>query len=95
MTNCFEVLKLPATATQTEIKIRWRELCRVHHPDRGGNAVDFDTYRRAYNEAMEKAADPLRCPDCQGVGKKVVQQGFTIMRTMCKTCSGKGHVPRV
>lgn len=48
MSKAFEKLGLPDTATPDEVKAKWRELCMIHHPDRGGNPVEFDEVRRAF-----------------------------------------------
>jgi len=88
--TCFEILGLARTASETEIKAKWRELCRIHHPDRGGNSVDFMAYREAYNAAMKLASAPVTCPHCGGSGKIMKQHGVTVTRSLCRPCSGRG-----
>lgn len=47
-----KVLGLPKTATKEEIKAKYRELAKVHHPDAGGNATKFQEIKNAYEEAI-------------------------------------------
>lgn len=37
------------TPSLKEVKLRWRELCQRHHPDKGGNKEDFLAVMHAYN----------------------------------------------
>lgn len=48
-----KVLGLPKTATQAEIKNKYRELAKLHHPDKGGNAKKFAEITNAYEEAIQ------------------------------------------
>ena len=36
-----------------QLKARWRGLAAIHHPDRGGNSVEFSTIRNAYQAALK------------------------------------------
>lgn len=49
-------LDLPAGATKAQIKSQFRRLAMKHHPDRFGDAEEFKRVKRAYDEAMAKAA---------------------------------------
>ena len=40
-TNNYEVLGLEKTASKEEIKKAYRKLCKIHHPDVGGNIEKF------------------------------------------------------
>ncbi|MDQ3249901.1 MAG: DnaJ domain-containing protein [Chloroflexota bacterium] len=40
MKNYHSVLEVPATATQEEIKLQYRQMVRIYHPDRFTNPVD-------------------------------------------------------
>lgn len=91
MSKAFEKLGLPATATPDEVKAKWRELCMVHHPDRGGNPVEFDEIRRAYKAAYAEASEPKNCNGCNGTGKTRVARGFSSVEVTCHYCSGTGH----
>jgi hypothetical protein len=50
-----EVLGLSPAATKADIKRRFRELARRHHPDMGGDAKQFVLVKKAYDDAMEQA----------------------------------------
>src|SRR5688572_11320512 len=39
----------PYAPTPEEVKKRWRDLCKKHHPDVGGSREDFDRIMHAYN----------------------------------------------
>ena len=91
MSKAFQTLGLPDTATPDEVKAKWRELCMVHHPDRGGNPVEFDEIRRAYKIAHAEASEPKVCNGCQGSGKTRVSHGFSSVEVTCHYCSGTGH----
>ena len=93
-TTAFEILGLPASATPAEVKQRWRELCRVHHPDRGGNVVEFNTYRRAYLAAYEAASAPVPCPDCGGTGQVRYTSSWSSIFMPCLTCGGSGFLEK-
>lgn len=91
MNKAFTKLGLPDTATPDEVKVRWRELCMVHHPDRGGNPVEFDEIRRAYKQAFTEAGEPKLCSACVGSGKVTQSHGFSSIEMPCPACSGSGY----
>ena len=91
MSKAFATLGLPETATPDEVKAKWRELCMIHHPDRGGNPVEFDEIRRAYKAAYAEASEPKPCPQCQGSGKVKQSHGFSSIDMPCASCGGSGH----
>jgi len=91
MSKAFATLGLPDTATPDEVKAKWRELCMIHHPDRGGNAVEFNTIRKAYKAAMEEASEPKPCMSCKGSGKITQTHGFSSIELPCQACGGSGH----
>lgn len=41
-------IKHPPPYTVTEVKKAWRGLCRIHHPDRGGDEEEFHRVTHAY-----------------------------------------------
>ena len=88
--EAFAKLGLLEDAAPDEIRKRYRELCMVHHPDRGGNAVAFDEVRQAYNVAHEQARAPKNCVRC--MGRKTVQyvKGWTTTEMTCPRCGGTG-----
>ena len=52
----YEVLGLSPAATRADIKRRFRELAKRHHPDvEGGDAKLFVRVKKAYDDAMEQA----------------------------------------
>jgi hypothetical protein len=52
----YEVLGLSPAATKGEIKRRYRELAKRHHPDvEGGDAKLFVRFKQAYDDAMKQA----------------------------------------
>lgn len=91
MSKAFATLGLPETATPDEVKAKWRELCMIHHPDRGGNAVEFNEIRKAYKVAMEEASAPKACPQCNGTGKTKQSHGWSSIELPCQACGGSGH----
>lgn len=46
-----KTLGLPKTATKEEIKAKYRQLAKKHHPDAGGSAAKFNQIQEAYKEA--------------------------------------------
>lgn len=45
-----KILGIPDNATSDEAKKRYRELMKLLHPDRGGDALLFDVVKKAYDE---------------------------------------------
>lgn len=91
MSKAFTLLGLPTTATPDEVKAKWRELVMIHHPDRGGNACDFNDLRKAYQTAYAAASEPKACPQCLGSGKVKQSYGFNSIDLPCASCGGSGH----
>lgn len=91
MSKAFDAMGLPDTATPDEVKAKWRELCMIHHPDRGGNPVEFNTIRKAYKQAFAEASEPKACPQCLGTGKTKQTYGFNSIELPCAQCGGLGH----
>lgn len=48
-----DVLDVPATASRAEIEAAYRRLRSLHHPDKGGDAEQFDRIQKAYAEATQ------------------------------------------
>ena len=44
------LLDLPFDANEQEVKKRFRELAKKHHPDKGGNAANFIELMKAYEK---------------------------------------------
>jgi hypothetical protein len=51
--SCFHVLGFEGEAEAGEVKRRFRELAKVHHPDRGGKHEDFVAISGAYVQALK------------------------------------------
>ena len=47
-------LELPFHATEQEVKKRFRELAKIHHPDTGGDALKFIALMKTYEKLIEK-----------------------------------------
>lgn len=90
----FTLLGLRPTASVKEVQQAFRQLAMVHHPDRGGNAVEFDKLMKASREAQVIAADqePANrpCPTCGGTRRVFVGRGFATTKVACPTCQGAG-----
>ena len=54
MKNPFEVLGVPETADDKEIKKAYRKLAAEHHPDRGGDAEKFKEVAEAYSTISDQ-----------------------------------------
>ncbi|CBH11872.1 chaperone protein DNAj, putative [Trypanosoma brucei gambiense DAL972] len=53
----FAVLGLARTATKAEVKMRYRELARLHHPDSGtGDSEKMERINKAYNFLLKEGA---------------------------------------
>lgn len=52
---CLVTLGLEPPVTGDQVKRRFRELAKVHHPDAGGEAAEFTRIQAAYSEAMQLA----------------------------------------
>lgn len=82
-----EVLGLPEDASSQAIDIKWRELRSELHPDRGGDAAQFDAAKKAYDVAYAEAvARESVCPTCGGSGTIEVMRGFNRIGMACPTC---------
>jgi len=59
--NLYKILKISENATVEEIKRAYRDLVKIHHPDKGGNPEIFNDITRAYkiliNENLRKEYD--------------------------------------
>lgn len=52
MTN-HEILQIKPGASKEEIKIAFRKLAHIHHPDKGGKVEDFTKIKNAYDYLMK------------------------------------------
>ncbi len=53
--NLYDVLGIPPTATEKEIKWAYRKLAGVHHPDKGGDPEMFQKVQHAYDTLIDPA----------------------------------------
>jgi hypothetical protein len=47
----FRILGLPYPCLVDQLKARWRGVAFEHHPDRGGNVIEFMRLKAAYEQA--------------------------------------------
>lgn len=86
--EALHLLELPATATPSEIKRRWRELCMTHHPDHGGDPAALATVTEAYRTAFAVATALFEmCGKCGGQGEVHITQGLYTITMPCPICS--------
>lgn len=91
MSNAFEVLGLPPSASLDAVKDKYRRLSMIHHPDRGGDAETFSRLNKAYKEAIVIAQEPRQCAACSGSGKTIQSFGFNTVTINCRFCAGSGQ----
>lgn len=91
MHNAFTILGVAATATVDEIKAKWRELCMIYHPDRGGDAAQFHDICTAYKVALASSRATKICMACAGVGKLKQTRGLHSVDLLCMACRGTGY----
>jgi molecular chaperone DnaJ len=53
--DLYEILGVPKTATQAEIKKAYRSLVKVHHPDKGGDEEIFKNINKAYETLSDES----------------------------------------
>jgi DnaJ-class molecular chaperone len=90
----FDVLGLPESSTADAVRARWKELRSELHPDRGGDAAEFDQALKAYEQALAAAEQPMACQPCGGTGRAEVRRGFSVTSVACGGCGGTGEVQR-
>lgn len=89
----FAQLGLTSNASLAELKARYLELAKQHHPDAGGTTEGFQQLKEAYQEALGFLSQPITCPSCLGKGKLPLSQtGFYILWETCQVCRGEGVV---
>ena len=71
--SCFyNVLGVPKTASDQEIKKAYRKLALKHHPDKGGDPEKF--------KALSEAYECLSCPEQREIYDKVGKSGCGVGR---------------
>jgi len=48
----WEILKLIPPKTLNEVKKQYHKLCKVHHPDKGGDSHDFIRLKNSYDKLI-------------------------------------------
>jgi len=84
-----------ALQTADEIRAHFRRLAKVHHPDKGGDAQQFQALQERFRAAIGAAdAPPLlgACPACNGTGRTTTLAGFYSIKLACGECGGAGEV---
>jgi DnaJ-class molecular chaperone len=85
-----ELLNLSDHPTEEQIKLAYRRLAAIHHPDRGGDRDKFDEINKAYRVTLAEAQKEQPCEICQGTGKTTIVQGFHVTKVRCTLCKGTG-----
>ena len=84
--NAREKFGLKSNASVEEVRAKWQKVVLKHHPDHGGNVVDFMFTRREYQKAFDEASKPVLCPECQGTKRMKVTSGFNTIEVSCTKC---------
>ena len=94
--TALSALGLSDTASPDDVKRRWRELAREHHPDRGGTAEAFYHWNRLTERAAIEAEASLTCTNCNGTGRWSPKATVSFARAVffCPPCKGTGKVAR-
>ena len=105
MKTYYEIMGVTRSFTANELKEKWRELSRRHHPDKGGTDEAFAEVTRAHSVLRDPKARKLYdaaqdlftdlCTRCNGEGQTYKQRGFTgRVATPCEQCNGNGRTAR-
>lgn len=81
MTTPYELLGVSPTASQDELRAAYRRACRLHHPDRGGDAAEFHRVQTAW-AAIQRGP----CTECGGTGTVKKRSGIFVTKAPCPTC---------
>ena len=87
--NLYEELELSQFCTEEEIKLKYRTLASIHHPDKGGDAEKFKRIKLAY----EVLIDPTRRNEYD-VSGKIYQDPSTKSEAIQELSSLLDHVLR-
>jgi DnaJ-class molecular chaperone len=89
--------------TKEAVQQAYKNLVKLHHPDKGGSAEAFVRIDRAKcvllgwlerraSEEPSAAVSSVACPMCHGSGRRTLRRGFHSMTMMCGTCRGHGEM---
>ena len=87
--NLYEELELSQFCTEEEIKLKYRTLASIHHPDKGGDAEKFKRIKLAY----EVLIDPTRRKEYD-VSGKIHQDPSTKSEAIQELSSLLNHILR-
>lgn len=86
--SALEELGLPSSATAEQVRDRFRELAKEHHPDHGGDPVVFRKWSELRDKALEEVVTTTKssapCPKCEGRGYVERRRGLTSVRVLCE-----------
>jgi curved DNA-binding protein CbpA len=51
--NFYEIFSLPNFSPFEDIKLKYKQLIRISHPDKGGDREDFQKIKKAYDYLKE------------------------------------------
>ena len=77
----YEILGIPSSASDDEVRAAYRKLAMKHHPDRGGSPEAFQQVKDAYAKLKLRP-----CTDCNGKGTIIGRQGIFVTKTACPKC---------
>lgn len=92
-------LALDDNLTMDHVKAIYRDLVKLHHPDKGGDMKRFVEIDRAkcVLELWFKRQPPEdttfkleKCAICNGIGRVTIRRGFASMTIVCGRCRGSG-----
>jgi len=72
----YDVLGIPRTANETDIKRAYRNLARQHHPDVSSDKAGAETKFKEINEAYEVLSDPQKRANYDRFGSAQAAGGF-------------------
>src|SRR5690606_21934646 len=73
--NPYEVLELPSNATPDEIRVAFRRLAALHHPDRHQNSATAQARFTEINSAFQILSDPQKRAAYDRFGRAAFQPG--------------------
>lgn len=82
MPTPLEVVGLPDTSSELEVKVWWRGRAQELHPDLGGDPEIFQQTHEAYLKALDYVSTKA-CPVCGGKGYVDHVHGFFALKVLC------------